>query len=662
MTALLIFLSNYAWLAGWLVAALLPGVACWGLLNRGARPGPAAWPNLELALFFGVCTGLAVQILILIVLGLLGLLSPLPILLALVGAAVLGAVAIRLQPGAWAAFAGSVPASVAEWLKIAPIVLLILPFTLIPLGPPGGSDALTYHLPYARFYLQQGGLAVDETLRFPLHAHNINLLYSVALIRPGAELAQMLHAAFGFLAMLGVYGIARHWQGWATGLAAAGGMLLLGEFVYSFSTAFVDNGAMLFITAAFLAVALWSEQRERNPGLLWLCALFAGSAMGSKYLGALFTVPLGLMVLGFSRDLRLTVRFALAVSAFGLFWYVRSWWISGNPVHPFLGDVFGHYLWTAEEVAGQMRQLESQGIEKTWQNFLLLGERLFTERPSWAERPGWGGIVVGAFMAGTLLIFRQRPFVKALHVTCLAYLLFWFLSSQVIRYLMLAFPLMSLCAALAFGDLFLAPARTGAAAAPGGAGRRRVVLGSIALALALIVLAGGGVRVVSDELRRIPLEASAQEEYLVRTQPAYEMAQAAVADPRVGDGPILQFRLDSLRYFFPGVVYGDWMGAHSYLKYGFIAETGYWEINDSATLFDQVIGTDIRAVAMNKNPDVQFRPQEISSYRTHFDILLETEHAVLMAPRRDALAFRTEGQNDPAVAGGRINPSAAARP
>ena len=245
---------------------------------------------------------------------------------------------------------------------------------LRPLGPPYGTDALTYHLPYARFYLEQGGLAVIETLRYPLHTHNINLLYSAALIRPGATLAQMMHAAMGLLALLGIFGMSRHWHNWVTATLSAAGVLLFAEYVRSFGYAYIDNGVVLFVTAAFLCMALWTEDRQNT--LLWFCALFAGTAMGTKYQGALFTIPLGLMVLWFSKDLKLTFRFALLTSLFGLFWYVRSWLISGNPVHPFAGDLFGYYIWTAEDLASQMGELKSHGIDRSLLNFLLLPEQI----------------------------------------------------------------------------------------------------------------------------------------------------------------------------------------------------------------------------------------------------------------------------------------------
>ena len=635
METLATLAADVAWFLLWLVACLPVGVAfCSALTARDAMRS-RLWPNPELALFFALCAGLALQVILLILLALLHLLRPVPIPLAFAGLAACSMAYLASRPAAWNDFAACFRLPGAEWLKAAPIALLILPWLLRPLGLAGGSDSLAYHLPYARFYLEHGSLAVDETLRFPLHSHNVNLLYSAALIRPGATLAQLLHAAMGWLAMLGAYGMARHWRGWPAALLAAGGMLLFGEFVFSFSAAFVDNGAMLFVTAAFFALVLWSEGGPRS--LLWCSALFAGTAMGTKYFGALFTVPLGLWVLSHSRSFGLTFRFALGVAVFGLFWYLRSWWISGNPVHPFAGDIFGYWLWTPEELAGQMLELGGHGVDRTWLNFLLLPKLLFSERASFNGWTGLGGLLVGAFMFSCVLLPWQRPAVRVLQITGFAWLVFWFESAQVIRYLTLALPLMSLSAAMAWTGLFMRLAGTrdpdSRALVP-----RLAALNPAALVFVLAALMAFAVRSLQIDLRRVPLEPRTREAVLLKTQPSYAMALAAEADSRIGTGPVLQFRLPEFRYFFRGTVYGDWMGTHAFRRYGHVAPSGYWEVNDAATLYRQIAGTDIKAVVMNKQPDDQFKPQDIASYRSHFEVVLETDGAVLMVPLPEAAA------------------------
>jgi hypothetical protein len=625
----------YAWLLSWFALAMIQGLALWpGAKSAGESAAPS-WPNPELAAFLSITAGLAAQIVILIVLASLHLLSPGPVFSVLGVFTLICMISLRRNPARQTEIIAVFRLPFTEWLRILPIVLLILPWALRPLDAPGGSDSLTYHLPYAKFYLENGGLAVNEALRFPLHTHSVNLLYAVGMIRPGATVPQLLHAGMGWLALLGVYGMARHWNGWLTAVLAVASVLLFKEFQLSFQYAFVDNGLTLFVTAAFLALALWTERRQ--PSYLWMAAVFAGTAMGIKYHGALFTVPLGLMVLWYSRDLGLTVRFALLTSVFGLFWYVRSWSISGNPVDPFAGNLFGHYLWTADELAGVMNELKSHGIERNLPNFLELPEKMFSERAKFNGATGKGGVLVGVFLASLLSLPWQKSIVRALQLVTLAWLAFWFWTSQVVRYLFPVLPLMGLVAWTAWGRIVsgsFAPLVKRNPGIDGATGR--FLQDAFLLPLILVSTLVFGLRALDEELSYPRLTPEQQSTFLRAWQPAYQLMEEAAADGRVGDGPLLQFRLQEAKYFYPGKVCGDWMGPYAYHRYGYVGPNNLWVINDPATLYRQVTQEGFTAVAVRKDTTLQFAPMDLDRYRDYFEFISETDYGVVMIPRPDA--------------------------
>ncbi len=628
---LLLLLAQYAWLGLWLSSALIIGLALQTVLVANSPAGQFG-PNVELLVFFGICIGLAIQIIFLIVLAASHQLHPLAIFLA--NGALLAASAWLLwrRPGNLLTLLAVFRQPLGVWLSILPVLLIIAAWLVRPLGPAAGSDPLTYHLPYARFYLEQGGLAINDTLRFPLHTHNVNLLYAVALLRPGPALAQMLHASMGWLSLLGIYGAARHWRGWPTAVLAASAVLLLDEFIFSFSAAFVDNGLMLFATAAFLAMTRWQEGQGKN--WLWLAALFVGTAMGTKYLGTWFTLPLGLWVLWQSRSLALSMRFALLVSAVGLFWYLRSWWLVGNPLHPFAGELFGYSIWTAEDLQGQMLELGSHGLERTWQNLLLLPMKLFTEWQSFNGASGNVGWLIGLFMASCLFLPLQRAVLKPVHMVCLAYLVFWFWTSQVIRYLMIILPLMSLCTLVAWAELF-SLLRVVVAGKLGWGGQKSLPAygKALGLGLALVFMSYFSAQRFYRDLLWIPLSQQGQHQALLISQPAYAPALAALADKRIAQGPILQFQLAEFRWFFPGEVYGDWMGKYPFYQFGHVGESNHWEINSGEVLHKQLKSIGVSAVVFRKDPTIQFSPQALDSYRQHFEVVFESESVVLMVTR-----------------------------
>ena len=188
-------------------------------------------------------------------------------------------------------------------------------------------------------------------------------------------------------------------------------------------------------------------------------------------------------------------------------------------------------------------------------------------------------------MLSCFLFYWQRPFVKALQLICLVYLAFWFFSSQVISLPgPLVTPLISLCTVTAFSD-FIARSKNGdkiidscRAEKPG------FSIGKIVLFLTVVLLTRFAVQTFHQDLHRIPLHRQQQAEYLSREPPAYDLMIAAASDARIGNGPILQFRIPESKYFFPGTVYGDWMGVYAYKRFGHIGSSGHWEVNDSGNL------------------------------------------------------------------------------
>jgi hypothetical protein len=294
-------------------------------------------------------------------------------------------------------------------------------------------------------------------------------------------------------------------------------------------------------------------------------------------------------------------------------------------VHPFAGEIFGHYLWSARELAANMEQLGKWGLDKTVGNFFLLPVKLFSEARSFNGDPGHFGVVIGAFYLSFLFIHRQKPAVRVLQITCLAYLVFWFMTSQVIRYLMLILPLMSVAVVCVFSEVvsgFVTVKKKG---------RSRV--GAAVLVSFLAITASFAVHNISRDLRKIPIHPGEQAVFLSRRLPAYDLMMAAEADPRIGDGPLIQFRVPESKYFFTGTVVGDWMGQYSYQKFGHIGEAGYWMIDRPEDLHAKVTAAGIKAVAMNKNPQDVFKPYPVEDYREFFEIVLETDRGVLMIPK-----------------------------
>jgi len=634
MDTALIIAGHMAWLFTWLGFSWFTGTTVLAVLGRMDGGGALQVPNIELKVFLGTCSGIALQIPVVIGLALAGALSPgfiaATAMLILVG----GILLRRNSMNCWPVTQDQGANNIAFWFDLLPLVLLMAAWVIRPLGPVMTSDDVSYHLPYARFYLEQGGLAVNEYMRFPLHTHNYNLLFSVALLRDGTTMAQWVHAVSGFLVMLGTWGLARHWFGWLAAVTATALLLFLEVFREALGNAYVDLGLTLFFTASVVALVMWTQYRR--DAWLWLSATYMGTMLGIKYLALVFAGSLGLVVIWVTRNLRQVLIYAGIAAVFGCFWYLRSMIISGNPVHPFASEIFGHYIWTADDVNSQWGELGRHGTEKTPLNFILLPWHLVMNAGVFHEKAGLVGWLVGLFFL-SLLMFRRWPgILRPLSLLGLAYLMFWFGSSQVMRYMMPVTPLLALTVASLSMMLVLVLQKYVLRFSDDEEVAGRAIIKRLGQLLVIIPVAILSWNIFDTDLKQLPLSNEGKVRFWTNSRAGYELYQVASAHAAIGNGPLLQVRLAADRYFYAGTLYGDWFGHYPFRNFIERKEDGQLGPKKPQYFWELLQAGGIRGLVFAKASGELFYPQDIKEFEPWFEIVFSNAHGDLLIPRADA--------------------------
>jgi hypothetical protein len=412
--------------------------------------------------------------------------------------------------------------------------------------PPGLWDDTMYQLPQARLFAQTHALAVDPYLRFPLFPYNANLLFAAALLFGNEVDAQILATLPLFLMGLGLLGLARHLTGsylagWLALLVLAG----LGPVSEALGYAYVDNHLALYVWAGLVSLVLGLQAAPASrlqPVCVLLCGVFMGTAAGTKFFGVVMGAWVFLLILLNHRSLgRAWTLYLLAGSVFGLGWYVRSFLVSGDPIHPLGGAWFGHYLWTAEDLASarteQATHGAARGWDMLWRSLQVAG--LLPLMPALLA-PLWRGL-------------RGRVW-GVLYAAFLGYLAFWLLSSQVARY---TAPLWAAGAFLSAAFLHSAwqAVFSGRVASQGG-GRLRSIMGwTLGLGLSALVIVHG---------QQAFSQRAAAWNATLAARPGYELFTRA-GTLAAEHGPVLmQLGYENAVYFFGGTVVGDWFGPGRY--------------------------------------------------------------------------------------------------
>lgn len=555
--------------------------------------GDGAWMA-----FFSICLGMLANIAGLFALGMLGKLhlagvGGLGLLMFVLGLAGLGG--LRWKP---VIPTESVTARRIHALQLATLAVVFLLTMVSVLHPPGHWDDTMYQLPLARHYVEQQGVDLQAYLRFPLFPQNFNLLFALGmmlgdLVQPaqagvwrfGAPeyFAQAFAGLPVFVMTLGLWAASRRYMGSGLpGLLAGLTLYAIRPVKNTLGFAYIDDGLALFCLAATLAVAWAAEvlpngrgvetgsekaggsvrahvataESRRFIGACVLAGLLAGGACGTKYFGVVLASLLGgvILVLAALRARRTPgvaplpsvlgagAVYAAAVLLTGSWWYVRSFLVSGDPVHPAGGSVFGFFLWDQADLAFQHAEQAMHGVGR---NPLMLPLALRE-----------AGVLLWLPALAGLFLRRLAPALRVLQAVFVAYVLFWFFVTQVYRYLAPVYGVGSLLAFHALGQawVWLRNGRKRGAADPA----RRPGEWTWAWALLLAVAVGyASERGVRHGTRFLEAERELADD------PGYLLYQQANRHPELG-ARLVQVGFEGGIYFFRGTVIGDWFGPGRY--------------------------------------------------------------------------------------------------
>jgi 4-amino-4-deoxy-L-arabinose transferase-like glycosyltransferase len=214
-----------------------------------------------------------------------------------------------------------------------------------------------------------------------------------------------------------------------------------------------DLALTAFVFGAYFALFVWMETQEKK--WLILAGLFAGFALGVKYL-ALFSFCIqGLVILifhGFRRskaprifwDL---ILFTLITAAVGCVWYLRASLATGNPFYPYLTRVFG-----GAGLENPLR-LAEKGVGKDFLSLILLPwNATFYPDKFGGMSNQWGPLFLAFLPWLALLRKKGSTWRYFLAITALSTLL-WFFTKQNLRFLIPTLPFFCILVAAVLADL-----------------------------------------------------------------------------------------------------------------------------------------------------------------------------------------------------------------
>lgn len=347
-------------------------------------------------------------------------------------------------------------------------MLAVATRAVIPEGT-GYSDAIYYHLAYAQDWANAGRLVVDPFMAFIFYANNFLLFFTAWIVVQAGAFVQFLTWSFGLLAALGLYAAVEDCAGSerTRGWSVAIGLLAVAALV--FTPIFLDYSVLGYIDvpigamALLAAVAVQIGIRESRADWLFASAVLAGFLVGMKA-SFLVLLPVLAIALAWAAAAIVTRRTTLAgilavLCAVAAPWYVRNLVLAGDPIAPTLNiALYGRDgLWKTIEWNGLWNDMATS---KSPRAFVTLPVRAYV-RPTSSDFREYGAsalvlfLYVPAIVVLAALAFRRRvPAEIAIPIFVLTvFVLYWFVTTSLLRYALLFYPLLALCVGMLLVEL-----------------------------------------------------------------------------------------------------------------------------------------------------------------------------------------------------------------
>lgn len=315
------------------------------------------------------------------------------------------------------------------------------------LAPPNDYDSLMYHLALPKRDVEAGRLEIawSHTM-FSFFPQLMGNLYRLYLSLMGERGVQVVSGVFGLFAAGGTALLVRRLGGSALAAALAALMLLsLRSVVWEMASCEVDVALAGYSALALLATLILAQTNRWQAAVLLAVAL-AGAVL-VKYQGLAVIVSLvpSLMWMMVRRRVSLSMVLLTAAIVFVLFvpHMARNAVYTGNPLYPLFAGLFnpGAKNFFTDTAA-------AYGPGQGWDDLLLAPWRIFMAQHA------FDGMMIGApyllALAPAAVLARPvwRIGIPLIVFTAVFFLLWFYLLSQQIRFLMPVFPVLAAWAGL----------------------------------------------------------------------------------------------------------------------------------------------------------------------------------------------------------------------
>jgi hypothetical protein len=207
--------------------------------------------------------------------------------------------------------------------------------------------------------------------------------------------------------------------------------------------AYVDFAYSCFVLLTISLILKF--HKSGNKKFLYLAGAFTGFTMGIKYLAIVWWILFNLYFL-FKKQFKDLLSFSIISILIASPWYIRNIIWTGNPFFPFLYNFFDGKFWDKERAYLYLQLLSSYGQGKRLKDLFLFPFRIIIHG-NYSPYGFDGKISFIYLLILPLIIFCGKNIAFPMDFLLIltgAYFIFWFYTSQQLRFLIPCFAIWSI--------------------------------------------------------------------------------------------------------------------------------------------------------------------------------------------------------------------------
>ncbi len=309
--------------------------------------------------------------------------------------------------------------------------------------PPAGWDSLAYHFAIPAIYLKNEKITYIPFMYHSNWPQNMEIIFGYAIGIWNDYLAQGICFLYAMMLLLTIFQFSKTIADKNTGLIALAIVISTTLFKRESVNGYVDVGLSYFFLSSLFSVYLWTLNKDIR--FLMVGAICAGGAASVKILGlfSLCFLPLFIIFSDYllnNENKKLYIKQALWFFIFAVIiacpWYIKSLVDTGNPVWPFAYSLFKGKNWSEELANYRDLYYKTHGAGNSLLQLFFLPYNLIKCK----NMDGYlGNNFIFYYFLFPFLIFhiiKEKNFkIFFLLIYSLVFMLFWFFSTQMIRFL-----------------------------------------------------------------------------------------------------------------------------------------------------------------------------------------------------------------------------------